>query len=39
VKGMPETGGPTPSGPLLALAALVAGVAAFAYVRRVVREP
>jgi len=39
VKHMPGTGGPALSGPLLALAALVAGVAAFAYVYRVVREP
>jgi len=39
VQGMPETGGPTLLGPLVALAALFAGVAGFAYVRRVVREP
>jgi alkaline phosphatase len=39
VKGMPGTGGPALSGPLVLLAALVAGVAAFAYVYRVVREP
>jgi alkaline phosphatase len=39
VQGMPETGGPTHSGPLLALAALLAGVAGIACVRRVVRGP
>ena len=39
VQGMPETGGPTLLGPLVALATLFAGVAGFAYVRRVVREP
>ena len=36
---MPETGGLALEGSLLALAALLAGVAGFAYVRRVVRGP
>jgi hypothetical protein len=36
---VPDTGGLTLDAPLLALAALFAGVAGFAYVRRVVREP
>jgi alkaline phosphatase len=36
---VPETGGLVLGAPLLALAALVVGVAGFAYVRRVVREP
>jgi alkaline phosphatase len=39
VHGMPETGGLGLEAPLLALAALLAGVAGIAYVRRVVRGP